>query len=78
MKHHLSSTPVLALPNFERVFEVETNASMIGIGVVFSQEGMPLKFFSEKLSEARQKWTTYEQELYAIVHVYQHWEHYLV
>ncbi|KAL5550235.1 hypothetical protein UlMin_000411 [Ulmus minor] len=51
---------------------------MTGIGVVLSQEGRPLEFFSEKLSEARQKWTTYEQELYAIVRACQHWEHYLV
>ena len=72
VKHHLSSTLVLALSNFKRLFEVETNASMTGIRVVLSQEGRSLEYFSEKLSEARHKWTTYKQELYAIVHSYQH------
>lgn len=39
---------------------------MTGIGVVLLQ-GQVVEFFSEKLSDARQKWSTYKQELYAIV-----------
>ena len=46
---------------------METNASMIGIGAILTKEDKPLEFFSEKLNEARQKWNTYEQELYAII-----------
>ena len=46
---------------------METDASMIGIRVVQSQDGRPIEFFSEKVSEDCQKWTTYEQELYAII-----------
>lgn len=37
-----------------------------------------MAFFSEKLSEARKKWSTYDQEFYAVVRALKQWEHYLV
>lgn len=51
---------------------------MTRIGVVLVQDSRPIEFFNEKLSPARQKWTTYAQELYAIVRAFQPWRHYLI
>ena len=59
------------------MFKVECDASVMGIGAVLSQEGHLVEFFSEKVSEPRQKWSAYELEFYTVVWALKHWEHYL-
>jgi hypothetical protein len=73
LKDKLTNTPLLQLPDFAKVFELECDASDIGLGVVLLQEGKPVAYFSEKLIDASLKYLTYDKELYALVRTLQTW-----
>ena len=78
LKEKITKAPVLASPNFSKTFELECDASSIGVGVVLLQGGHPIAYFSDKLQGTALNYPTYDKVLYALVRALQTLEHYLV
>jgi transposase InsO family protein/ribosomal protein L21E len=77
LKQALTSAPVLALPNFDKPFAIETDASNKGIGAVLLQDNHPLAYVSKALGVKNQGLSTYEKEYLAILLAVEKWRQYL-
>ncbi len=57
----------MAYPDFNKVFEIYTDASSKQLGAVITQDNRPIAFFSRKLSDTQSKYSVAKIELLAIV-----------
>ncbi len=67
IKEHMSRSVVLSYPDFTLPFEIYTDASTVQVGSVIQQRGLPIAFYSRKLSDAQTRYTVTELELLSIV-----------
>jgi hypothetical protein len=77
LRQTLMIAPVLQLPNFDRVFVVECNASGSRVGVVLHQGCGPIAFFSRQIATWHAKLAAYEHKLIGLVQAVRHWCAYL-
>ena len=78
LKRKVIEALILVLLDFNKLFDVDGDASGVGIGVVLSQAGKPIAFFNEKLNERKKKYSTYDKKFYAIIRALDHGSHYFL
>jgi hypothetical protein len=77
LKSILLIAPMLKLSNFDKDFEVHSDASNFAIGRVLVQDGKPVAFESKKLNETERRWLTHEKEMWDMIHCLRSWGHYI-
>ena len=78
LKQAMIHAPVLALPDFNLLFVVESDASNEGLGSVLSQCGRPVAYFSKALAPRHQVLPVYEKEMMAVLAAVKKWHSYLL
>ncbi|CAJ1048226.1 uncharacterized protein lrfn4b [Xyrichtys novacula] len=83
LKDRFTSSPILLMPDSERHFVVEVDASDVGVGAVLSQRSCtdqkfhPCAFFSRRLSSAERNYDIGNRELLAVKMALEEWRHWL-
>ena len=82
LKSRLTSTPILAFPDFHLSFILDTDASQTGIGAVLSQiqDGTEkvIAYASRSLTKAERRYSVTRLEMLAVVTFMRHFRHYLL
>ena len=83
LKGRFTSAPILQMPDPERQFVVEVDASDVGVGGVLSQRAAkdqklhPCAFFSRQLTPAERNYDIGNRELLAVKLALEEWRHWL-
>lgn len=77
LKEAMSSTPTLAMPDFNQPFVIETDACYCGISAMLMQRKQPIAYLSKAIKAGKLGLSIYEKELLALVSAVTRWRHYL-
>jgi hypothetical protein len=77
LKGILVKTLVLKLPDFDKDFEIHSDASDFAIEGVLVQDGRSVAFESKKLNKMDRRWPTHEKEMWVVIHCLKTWGHYI-
>jgi hypothetical protein len=77
LKQALTTGPVLQMPDFDKLFVVDCDASGTGFVAVLHQGDGPLAFFSCPFPARHHKLAAYKRELIGLVQAVHHWRPYL-
>ena len=78
LKKHLTTAPVLILPDIRNDFQVYCDASCLGLGGVPMQDGKVVSYASRQLKPHELNYATHDLELAAVVHALKTWRHFLI
>lgn len=78
LKRAMMTLPVLAMLDFNLLFEIEIDASRYGVGPVLTQVRKPIAYFSRTLCMRDGVRPVYERELIVVVFAVQRWRSYLL
>ena len=82
LKTTITTAPTLSMPTPDDPFQVETDGSGIGIGMVLFQKQDDrwhlIAYISKSLSDAEQNYHTTDLEMAAVIFALTEWQHYLL
>jgi hypothetical protein len=81
LKNRFTTAPILAYPDNDRVFRLETDASNFATGAVLSieQHGKwhPVAFSSHSMSPEERNYPVADKEMLSVIRSLEQWRHYL-
>lgn len=81
LKKALSSTPILATPDFDKEFTIQSDACNSGMGAVLTQvldgHERVIEYMSQKFTDPQRKYTTTEKECLALILAFEKFRPYI-
>jgi hypothetical protein len=78
LKSILVKVYVLKFLDFDKDFDIHSNAFDFAIGGIIVQDGRLVAFGRKKLNKTKQKWPNiHEKEMWAMIHCLKTWGHYI-